>query len=313
MDNTEIKETITRGQAMDIADSQIYNEDVKAVDVAGREENAWNKNVLYNPKKEVDFNEDIDLVSYSIDGIYGYKEDEFKQRLFATDERHSDGIRVTGYASLRPDNNRRDRKDGQFDIYFDNREQIISFANKCLDMLLIAQETKALKERYKGNWYDGKHPEILNHFPNFMERTQCETGRYYWDASLNKVVEITEDTDKDILDAHPHRDYDNEGNFEPDWRNEDAEELLLGLQAGIDSNWDGELYQGINLAEIQTGIGGGYQQKGISQHRGKDPNDKRRKQWTTKFYMTDGTVETLVGYWAMTNAGTITRREYLEK
>ena len=94
MDNTEIKETITRGQAMDIADSQIYNEDVKAVDVAGREENAWNKNVLHNPKKEVDFSEEIDFVSYCIDGIYGYKEDEFKQRLFATDERHSDGLEL---------------------------------------------------------------------------------------------------------------------------------------------------------------------------------------------------------------------------
>ena len=35
MDNTEIKETITRGQAMDIADVQKYNEDVKSVNEVG--------------------------------------------------------------------------------------------------------------------------------------------------------------------------------------------------------------------------------------------------------------------------------------
>ncbi len=313
MDNTEIKETITRGQAMDIADVQKYNEDVKSVNVGGQSENHDNSRVKHNPRKEVDFSEKIDFVDMNIDGIYSFKEDSFKQGFYVTDQRHGLGISVNGYASVRSDNRNRGRQEGGFSIYFDNKEQVISFANKCLDMLLIAEERKALDERYKGNWNDGKHPDIYKHFPNMLNKIKCETGRYYWDASLNKAVEITDDTDQDILDAHPHRDYDNEGVFEPDWRNESAEEQLLGLQAGMDSNWDGELYQGINLAEIQTGVGGGYRREGISQHKGKDPNDKRRKQWTTKFYMTDGTVETLVGYWAMTNAGTITRREYLEK
>ena len=180
-------------------------------------------------------------------------------------------------------------------------------------MLLIAKERKALDERYKGNWNDGKHPEVYNHFPSMINKVKCETGRYYWDASLNKAVEIDETTDQDIIDSHYYREINSDGEFEPDWRNEDAEEKLLGLEAGLQSNWKEEHFQGINLAEIQTGIGVGYRGDGIQQVKGKNPNDKRRKQWTTKFYMTDGTVETLVGYWVMTNAGTIKRNEYSEK
>jgi len=312
MSNTEIKETITRGQAMDIADTQKFNEDVEAVRIDGdKARGRWGTEaVKHNPKRKSDFNEKLDFVDLSIDGIYSHREESFKQGFYVTDQRHGEGISVNGFARVERD---RGTQEGGFSIYFDNKEQVISFANKCLDMLLIAQERKALNKRYKDSWNDGDHPEIYKHFPSMINKVKCETGRYYWDASLNKAVEIDETTDQDIIDAHYYREVNSEGNFEPDWRNEDAEEKLLGLEAGLQSNWKEEHFQGINLAEIQTGIGVGYRGDGIQQVKGKDPNDKRRKQWTTNFYMTDGTVETLVGYWVMTNAGTIKRNEYAEK
>tara|TARA_A100001515_G_scaffold143194_1_gene143755 strand:- start:53 stop:991 length:939 start_codon:yes stop_codon:yes gene_type:complete len=311
MSNTEIKETITRGQAMDIADTQKFNEDVEAVRIDGdKARGRWGTEaVKHNPKRKSDFNEKLDFVDLSIDGIYSHREESFKQGFYVTDQRHGEGISVNGFARVERD---RGTQEGGFSIYFDNKEQVISFANKCLDMLLIAQERKALNKRYKDSWNDGDHPEIYKHFPSMINKVKCETGRYYWDASLNKAVEIDETTDQDIIDAHYYREVNSEGNFEPDWRNEDAEEKLLGLEAGLQSNWKEEHFQGINLAEIQTGIGVGYRGDGIQQVKGKNPNDKRRKQWTTKFYMTDGTVETLVGYWVMTNAGTIKRNEYAE-
>lgn len=311
MSNTEIKETITRGQAMDIADTQKFNEDVEAVRIDGdKARGRWGTEaVKHNPKRKSDFNEKLDFVDLSIDGIYSHREESFKQGFYVTDQRHGEGISVNGFARVERD---RGTQEGGFSIYFDNKEQVISFANKCLDMLLISEERKALNERYKGNWNGGDHPEIYKHFPSMIEKVKCETGRYYWDGSLNKAVEIDETTDQDIIDSHYYREIDSDGNFEPDWRNEDAEEKLLGLEAGLQSNWKEEHFQGINLAEIQTGIGVGYRQDGIQQVKGKDPNDKRRKQWTTNFYMTDGTVETLVGYWVMTNAGTIKRNEYAE-
>jgi len=317
MSNTEIKETITKGQAMDIADTQKFNEDVEAVRIDGDRKNgrgAWSDDdaVKHNPKRQVDFDEKLDFIDLSIDGIYSHREESFKQGFYVTDQRYGEGISVNGFARVSSDNRNRGTQEGGFSIYFDNKEQVISFANKCLDMLLIAQERKALDERYKDSWNDGKHPEIYKHFPSMIDKVRLETGRYYWDASLNKAIEIDATTDQDIIDAHYYRDIDSDGNFEPDWRNEDAEEKLLGLEAGLQSNWEEEHYQGINLAEIQTGVGDGYRRLGISQHKGKDPNDKRRKQWTTKFYMTDGTIETLVGYWVMTNAGTIKRNEYAE-
>ena len=297
---------------MDIADTQKFNEDVEAVRIDGdKARGRWGTEVVkHNPKRQVDFDEKLDFIKLSIDGIYSHGEKLFKQGFYVTDQRYNDGISVNGFARVEKD---RGTQEGGFSIYFDNKEQVISFANKCLDMLLIAEERKALDERYKGNWNDGHHPEIYKHFPSMIEKVKCETGRYYWDASLNKAVEIDETTDQDIIDSHYYREINRDGKFEPDWRNEDAEEKLLGLEAGLQSNWKEEHFQGINLAEIQTGVGVGYRGDGIQQVKGKDPNDKRRKQWTTKFYMTDGTVETLVGYWVMTNAGTIKRNEYAEK
>ena len=147
-----------------------------------------------------------------------------------------------------------------------------------------------------------------------LDRTKCRTGRYYWDASLNKVQEITKDTPEDILEAHDSYDVDEDGKFEPDYDNERAEDVLEGLLAGIESNWDTERWQGIRLADLQTGIGAGrYNSDGISQNKGRNPEDKRRKQWTTTFNYTDGTCETLVGYWEITRSGTLQRNTWKEE
>ncbi|BAQ85140.1 hypothetical protein [uncultured Mediterranean phage uvMED] len=317
MDNTEIKETITRGQAMDVADAKKFNEDVKASDIGGSKESRdrWgNEKIMHDPRREVDFDDGLDFIEVNINGIYSYRDDsQFKQRVYVTDDRHGSGISVNGYASKTPENRNRTREDGNFSIYFDNKEQVIAFANKCLDMLLIAEESAAIKERYKDNWLDGKHPEVLAHFPNLMQKLQCETGRYYWDASLNKVVEITKDTSQDILDVHPHYELDEDGKFEPSYTNENAEEQLAGILAGIESNWDEEHYQGINLAELQTGIGYNYRESGYIQRKGKDPKDKRRKQWTTMFYFADGQTETLIGCWEITRGGTLNRNQWREE
>ena len=181
-------------------------------------------------------------------------------------------------------------------------------------MLLVSEESTALRQRYEGNWVDGKHPDILKHFPSLLDRTKCRTGRYYWDASLNKVQEITKDTPEDILEAHDSYDVDEDGKFEPDYDNERAEDVLEGLLAGIESNWDTERWQGIRLADLQTGIGAGrYNSDGISQNKGRNPEDKRRKQWTTTFNYTDGTCETLVGYWEITRSGTLQRNTWKEE
>ena len=136
MSNTEIKETITRGQAMDIADTQKFNEDVKAVRIDGdKARGRWGTEaVKHNPKRKSDFNEKLDFVDLSIDGIYSHREESFKQGFYVTDQRHGEGISVNGFARVERD---RGTQEGGFSIYFDNKEQVISFANKCLDMLIM--------------------------------------------------------------------------------------------------------------------------------------------------------------------------------
>ena len=181
-------------------------------------------------------------------------------------------------------------------------------------MLLVAEESGEIARRYKDNWLDGKHPDVLAHFPSLLDKTRCETGRYYWDGSTNKVVEITKDTPQEILDAHDSYDVDEDGKFEPDYANERAEDILEGLLAGMDNNWETERWQGIRLADLQTGMGASrYNSDGISQHKGRNPEDKRRKQWTTTFKYTDGTSETLVGYWNITRGGTLQRNTWKEE
>lgn len=309
---TEIKETITKGQAVDIADANLYNKNVQSVSLSGDKENHGHSGVVHTPRREVDFEDKLDFVNVDINGIYTYRDDDtvFKQRVYVTDDRHAEGIQVYGYASKQYQDRRRDNEQSYFSIYFDNREQVIQFANKCLDMLLIQSETQALKTRYKDEW--NGHPDALAHFPSLLEQTKCKTGRYYWDSSLNKAVEITKDTDKDILDAHPDYDTDENGNFDQSWTNENAEELLAGLLAGVESGWDNDDFNGIRVADLQTGVGSYGTGQGITRHKGKNPEDKRKKQWTTTFYYTNGESETLIGYWDRLRNGKVTRLEWKE-
>ena len=308
---SEIKETITKGQAMDIADAIKFNKDVKAVSVNGNEPWGSDKNSFKPKRTEVTLDKDIDYLDMDINGIYGYKDSSFKQSLYVTTQRHDDGIAVNGYAGHER-SNRENRESSNFSIYFNNREQVIKFAEQCLNMLLIANEETALINRYSGNWLDGKHPEVMDHFPNLLDKTKCETGRYYWDGSLNKTVKITKSTSQDILDEHNSYDVDDDGNFEPDWENERAEGVLEGLMLGLDANWNGEQWQGIRLGELQVGVGQGYRSNGISREKVKNPEDKRRKQWVTTFHYQDGTTDTMIGYWVITNSGVLTRNTYQE-
>jgi len=305
----EIKETISKGQAVDIADANLYNDSVESVSLSGNKENKRYSGVVHTPRREVDFNADLDYLSVDINGLYSYRDEVFKQRVYVTDRSWTSGIQVYGYA-ITSSTDRKNRDEASFSIAFDNREQVIQFANKCLDMLLIQEETTALVKRYKDVW--NKHPDALAHFPSLLDQTKCMTGRYYWDASLNKAIEITKDTDADILDAHPDYDTDNEGNFEPTYTNEESEELLAGLLVGIESGWDNDNFNGIRVADLQTGIGSYSTGQGIVRNKGKNPEDKRKKQWTTTFYYTDGTSETKIGYWERHRHGNVQRLEWKE-
>lgn len=304
----EIKETISKGQAVDIADANLYNKGVKPVSLSGQLENG-RSGVVHTPSREVDFDADLDFLTVDINNVYSYRDEVFKQRVYVTDRSWDSGIQVYGYA-ITTANNRRDREEASFSIAFNNREQVIKFANKCLDMLLIQEETTALVKRYKGIWND--HPDALSHFPSVLDQAKCMTGRYYWDASLNKAIEITKDTDEDILEAHPDYNIDTDGNFDQSYTNEEAEELLAGLLVGVESGWDNDNFNGIRVADLQTGIGSYSTGQGIVRNKGKNPEDKRKKQWTTTFYYTDGTSETKIGYWERHRHGNVQRLEWKE-
>src|SRR6056300_973502 len=96
---TEIKETITKGQAVDIADANLYNNSVKSVSLSGNQENKGHSGVVHTPSREVDFNADLDYLSVDINGIYSYRYEVFKQRVYVTDRSWTSGIQVYGYAS----------------------------------------------------------------------------------------------------------------------------------------------------------------------------------------------------------------------
>ena len=294
---TEIKQTITKGQAVDIADAELFNEQVKAVDYAGQQARYNSSRTSFKPRKEV-----LDRASLnntiSVDNIYGYG-DEYKTSLYVDGDRHGEGVRVVGYAAQYDKEDRRREKTGGFTIYFDSEEQIIDFAERCLDTLAVKKE-----KGYLFKQYDGGHPDMHNHFPNLLERTMCETGRYYWDGSLNKVVEITKDTPQEVLEMHPHYDTDDEGNFEQDYWNERAEDKLKGLETGASLNWQGEEYMGINLSNLLTG---GYYKDGYYAAKVRDPQDKRKKMWLTTFFYQDGTEVSLEGNWSLLDTGVLRR------
>lgn len=300
----QIKQTITKGEAVDIADAEIFNEGVKPVDLSGnraRHQGSERYDKAYRPSKPK-----VDRSSLNnaivCDSVRGWG-DNTHTSLYVDGDRHGDGVRVVGYSSYQPDRdsrgNRRASEQSGFTIYFDDEQQVIDFAQKCLDTMAIKKE-----KGYLYKVYDGKHPDIYNHFPNMLDRTKCETGRYYWDGSLNKVVEITKDTDTDILDLHPEYDIDDDGNFEQSWTNEKAEDKLKGLLAGQECNWEGDNYMGINLAMLQTG---GYYKDGIHARKVRNPEDKRRKMWVTTFFFVDGTEANLEGKWDLLGDGTLRR------
>ncbi len=56
----EIKETISKGQAVDIADANLYNKSVKSVSLSGNKENKGHSGVVHTPSGEVDLNADLD-------------------------------------------------------------------------------------------------------------------------------------------------------------------------------------------------------------------------------------------------------------
>lgn len=291
MDNKELKQTITKGQAVEIADAEIFNSQVKPVRLDGSDNRHISQG--YKPKKEVLDRTELDL-TISCDSIYNAD----YTNLFIDGDRYGDGIRVVGYAKESGKTHRDDKSNG-FTIYLDNEEQIIQFAQQCLDVLAIKKE-----KGYLFKQYEDKHPELLNHFPNLKERTMCETGLYYWDGSLNKVVEITEETDGDLLADHPSYDTDGHGNFEPDYWNEKAMKKLQGIIEGENCGWTGDTYMDINIGELQ--VGGTYR-NGYHARKVRTEEDKRKKKWITTFIYKDGTQTNLDGKWEVTDYGTLHR------
>jgi len=291
MDNKELKQTITKGQAVEIADAEIFNSQVKSVKIDG------SKNIErdggYKPKKEALDRAELDL-TIVCDSIYNADH----TNLFIDGDRYGDGIRVVGYAKESGETWRDDKTNG-FSIYLDNEEQIIQFAQQCLDVLAIKKE-----KGYLFKQYDGQHPELYNHFPNLKEKTMCETGLYYWDGSLNKVVEITKETDDDLLEDHPHYETDGHGNFEPDYWNEKAMKKLQGIIEGEKCGWTGDEYMDINIGELQ--VGGTYRY-GYQSRKVRREDDKRKKKWVTTFIYKDGTQTNLDGKWEVTDYGTLHR------
>ena len=50
----------------------------------------------------MDFEDKLDFVEVDINGIYSYRDDDqFKQRVYVTDDRTGEGIQVYGYASTK--------------------------------------------------------------------------------------------------------------------------------------------------------------------------------------------------------------------
>lgn len=298
MSNKKIKQTITKGQAVEIADAEIFNSQVKGVKYNGGEARQ-SYGESYKPKKEVLDRTELSL-NITCDNI-NYAD---SKSLWIDGDRYGDGIRVVGYAKESGKTWRDDKTNG-FSIYLDSEEQIIQFAEQCLDVLAVKKE-----RGYLFKHYNGKHPELLNHFPSLKQKVACETGLYYWDGSLNKVVEITKDTPREILEEHPSYHTDDEGNFEPDWWNEKAMKKLQGLIQGEECDWTGDNYMGINLSELQ--VGGTYS-SGYHARKVRREDDKRKKKWVTTFIYKDGTQTHLDGKWDVTDYGRLHRDTWGEE
>lgn len=290
----EIKQTLTKGEALDIADAKLYNADVKGVNYSGEETRTNSKVIKADASK---YDERTDLTnSILVNHIRTYK-DEDSESLYITTDTFGDSISVNGYVR---DADR--DESGTFSMYFKSREEVIDFAEKCLDAFAIKEAKVNLKEQYQASdlYSNYIHPDAFNSFPTLEEKLKIESGRYYWD--INKLVEITEDTDEEITDSLWHYDVDEDGNFKPDWFNKKAEAKLEGFARGKMIDWSSEDYQGINLSKLATFYVGGYD-KGYYHTKVRLESDRRKKKDITVFVFADRTVKELDGIWNITDAG----------
>ncbi len=294
-----IKQKITKGEAIDIADVEIYNSQVDGVNQNGSKSASFKDKVL---KDDTKHNEITELQnSISINHLSSYGDDSVESFYISTDT-HGDGISVNGYIY---DANRNKGDSGQFRFYLDSKEEIVAFAEKCLDALAIKEAKVSLKkEMRESKLYDSyKHPEAYSTYPNMKEMLMIKSGKYYWD--VDKLVEITEDTPKDILDSLWNYDADA---TEPDYFQKAAMEKLEGLYRGEDCNWDSEDYQGINLSNLATFyISGGYE-KGYFHSKRRLMTDKRKKKDVTVFVYADRTTVELDGIFDIVANGTLIKR-----
>ena len=290
--NKKVEQTLTKGQAVDQADAELFNENVKGVDLSGDIKRGSDK---FKPKKETLDRQELSQ-TISVDTIYGGE-----SSLYVDGDRFGDGVRVVGWAA---DERRGERNSHGFSIYFDTAEEIIDFAERCLDTLAIKEQKNYLFEQYEGNI-----PGITNHMPSLLQKTMCKTGRFYWDGEESVCKEITKDTPEEILDNHPSYSVDDDGNFDQDWWNRDAEELLKGLIKGRKANWQGDDYMGINLGELEPN---GTYRNGIHARKVRSQEDKRRKVWVTTFFFKDGSQTNLDGRWDLLDNGTLRRETWLE-
>ena len=245
--NKKVEQTLTKGQAVDQADAELFNENVKGVDLSGDIKRGSDK---FKPKKETLDRQELSQ-TISVDTIYGGE-----SSLYVDGDRFGDGVRVVGWAA------------------------------------------------------DERRGERNSHgFSSLLQKTMCKTGRFYWDGEESVCKEITKDTPEEILDNHPSYSVDDDGNFDQDWWNRDAEELLKGLIKGRKANWQGDDYMGINLGELEPN---GTYRNGIHARKVRSQEDKRRKVWVTTFFFKDGSQTNLDGRWDLLDNGTLRRETWLE-
>ena len=130
--NKKVEQTLTKGQAVDQADAELFNENVKGVDLSGDIKRGSDK---FKPKKETIDRHELSQ-TISVDSVFGGE-----SSLYVDGDRFGEGVRVVGWAA---DERRGERNSHGFSIYFDTAEEIIDFAERCLDTLAIKEQKKYL-------------------------------------------------------------------------------------------------------------------------------------------------------------------------
>ena len=297
----KIKQTISKGQAIDIADANLYNNSVNPVSNKGDElrnssrskkEHLLKDDSLYRERTNLDND-------FYVNNIYTSSDSS----LWISPGSYDNSITINGQAR---EDRRGETKHGNFTLYFKNREEVIEFAEKCLDAFAIQEAEKSIRNDWeKSDLYENTiHPEAYAHYPNLEDKLKIESGKFYWDES--KLVEITNETDEELLDSLWYYDTDDEGNFTPSYWNEQAEQKLEGFAKGKAINWESEEYQGINLSNLATFYTRGYD-KGYYHTKRKLDSDKRKKKDVTVFVFADRTIKEIDGVWNITSFGTLRR------